>query len=210
MQLCGSTGGDRRKMKVGDEMFDAKTLELLRDFQNVIHDYSPDERAKISSAVEFAMWAHAGQKRDGGEVYINHPMRVAMYLKEALGVKKVDYIVAAVLHDVLEDTDVLYDELARRFGDGVAQIVQTLSKTKDGDMDEYFRRIGVCWTEVRMIKVADRINNLEDMKEWKADRKASYIKETVKYISPIAVELGPDVAEALASAVVKAKNGHAV
>ena len=61
MQLCGSTGGDRRKMKVGDEMFDAKTLELLRDFQNVIHDYSPDERAKISSAVEFAMWAHAGQ-----------------------------------------------------------------------------------------------------------------------------------------------------
>ncbi len=77
-------------------------------------------------------------------------------------------------------------------------------------MDEYFRRIGVCRTEVRMIKVADRINNLEDMKEWKADRKANYIKETVKYISPIAVELGPDVAEALASAVVKAKNGHAV
>ncbi len=86
----------------------------------------PEQVEKIQHAYQFSAKAHEGQKRASGEPYIHHPLEVA----KILGDMHMDHqtIMAAILHDVIEDTDTAKDEIRRRFGKGVAELVDGVSK----------------------------------------------------------------------------------
>ena len=201
-----------RKGENRADMFDAETLHLIAGLHDALNKFDPDARAFVGKAYELAMKAHAGQKRDGGEAYINHPLRVAIALVEKFGVKDHDFVAAALLHDALEDTAVTYDEVAVLVNTRVAAIVKTVTKrslkegeTKEAYLDEYFFGIKNGHPACKMLKVADRLDNIADMMAM--DDKARlerYIAETVDYVVPIAADLGENVRVLVLDAVGKA------
>jgi len=150
-------------------------------------------------ATTFAATAHAGQKRDDGTPYILHPLAVATILHADFGIDDPDTLCIALLHDVVEDCtepgmeSIMIEKIKKEFGDNVADGVYILSKNlaptmQDGrpDIKQYYRRIAESSMAVRMVKVADRIHNLEDMKDWKSQRIARYLEDTFNNVLPIA------------------------
>ena len=120
-----------------------------------------------AKAVAFAVECHRGQKRaePGGEVdYVVHPVRVAEHVRRLAGCEDVEILCAAVLHDTIEDSGVRYDELAAAFGDRVASIVAELTNDsrlpKPERHEDMIRRMATCCREARLIKLADRYDNL--------------------------------------------------
>lgn len=126
-----------------------------------------DEQSWWARAVTFAATAHQGQvRRDGGTPYIAHPLRVAMTVAVTFGVRDDETLAAAVLHDVIEDCAVDYDEIAAAFTQRIADIVAALSK--DARLPEskrevaYDRQLADGPIEARLIKLADVADNLAD------------------------------------------------
>ena len=116
----------------------------------------PQERA-----LNYARNAHGLQTRDGGEHYIEHPRRVVSLLRK-MGASE-STLVAGMLHDTLEDTNVTFDELATAFGTPVAELVKEVSKPNTPVSK-------AAW----QIKVADSIDNLTDMVPWNEERRERY------------------------------------
>jgi len=123
---------------------------------------------KRQEAIEFAREAHAGQVRDhSGDPYVVHPLRVADRVASIPGASEA-MVVAAVLHDVVEDSDVSLAEIAERFGADVARIVDGLSSKEDKSLRRVERkaaevaRLAAEPAAVQSVKLADRIDNLRD------------------------------------------------
>ncbi len=121
-----------------------------------------------ASAVVFAFEQHRGQKRHeaGGETdYIVHPLRVAEHLRRRAGCEDVEILCAAVLHDTIEDSGTRHDELAEAFGERVARIVAELTNDsrlpKRERHEDMIRRMASASREAKLIKLADRLDNLE-------------------------------------------------
>ncbi len=160
--------------------------------------YSEDNYAKIMTAFEFAQRAHNGQKRQSGEDYFVHPCSVANILID-LGM---DYetIIAALLHDVLEDTGVTADEMKNMFGDSVLKLVEGVTKinklkfkTKEDEQAENLRKMLLAMSydiRIIIIKLADRLHNMRTL-EFKEEASRQRIsKETLEIYAPIAARLG--------------------
>src|SRR6266403_537557 len=101
-------------------------MKLDQRLAKHIGNYETDEKERILLALEFATAAHSGQKRRSGDPYITHPVAVAEYLME-LRVDP-DTVIAALLHDTIEDTDVTPAEIASNFGPEVARLVEGVTK----------------------------------------------------------------------------------
>ncbi|MCL2345009.1 MAG: bifunctional (p)ppGpp synthetase/guanosine-3',5'-bis(diphosphate) 3'-pyrophosphohydrolase [Desulfobulbus sp.] len=154
--------------------------------------------ARIEDAYAFAARAHASQKRVSGEPYITHPLTVAGAIAEWR--MDADAICAALLHDVLEDTDASKGELAERFGKDVAELVDGLSKLDKMEFASYqeaqaenFRKMLMAMARdlrVVLIKLADRQHNLHTMSAMRADKRARIARETLEIYAPIALRLG--------------------
>lgn len=153
---------------------------------------------KIKKAYEVANSAHNGQLRQSGEPYISHPVSVAVILID-LGMDS-DCICAALLHDVVEDTEVTLSELSRIFGDDVAVMVNGVTKlgqvplvTKEEQQAENIRKMLLAMNEdvrVIIIKLADRLHNMRTL-DFKADNRRREISlETMEIYAPIAHRLG--------------------
>ncbi len=153
---------------------------------------------KIKNAYEIANSAHEGQFRQSGDPYISHPVSVAIVLVD-LGMDT-DCICAALLHDVVEDTDVTLSELSRKFGDDVALMVNGVTKlgqiplvTKEEQQAENIRKMLLAMSEdvrVIIIKLADRLHNMRTL-NFKSDRRRREISlETMEIYAPIAHRLG--------------------
>ena len=143
--------------------------------------------AKILEAASFAAKKHSGQKRKGalGEPYINHPLEVAQILAAIGGIKEHEILIAAILHDTIEDTDTTESEITKLFGKKVTGFVlevsddKTLSKAerKQRQIDQAPKlSVGA-----KQIKLADKISNIEDIIEnppssWSLERKLEYIE----------------------------------
>jgi (p)ppGpp synthase/HD superfamily hydrolase len=133
-----------------------------------LQQHSDDvEWRKVARALEVAAEAHGGQTRDGGEPYILHPLRVALSLVEELGLEDAEIVCAALLHDVLEDDEALTAEaLGAEFGERIGGIVATLTKPQAASRAEvnriYFERLGHANEDVKLIKLADKLDNLRD------------------------------------------------
>lgn len=128
----------------------------------------PFGRSPIQAAADYSARAHEGQRRkDGRTPYAAHPYRVAMLVRHGFGCEDEPAIVAALLHDVIEDTPADYDEVQQHFGSEVADIVAALSKNMllpDAQREpEYDRRLAAADWRARLIKLADVLDNLADL-----------------------------------------------
>lgn len=125
-------------------------------------------------AMIFAVHAHIDQERDGGDPFIIHPSQTAAILNQVTNDSEI--IAAGWLHDVLEDTPVSYEVLAERFGKRIADLVNEVTHETSETGEHYFPRLGSL--EGVMIKMADRLSNISDMKSWSDKRKKSYLHRT--------------------------------
>ncbi|WP_084513713.1 RelA/SpoT family protein [Azovibrio restrictus] len=162
-------------------------------------DYlSPEEIIRVKDAVCFSDKAHEHQVRLSGEPYITHPLSVAGAVVEWR--MDADAVCAALLHDVLEDTGVTKAELAQRFGTGVADLVDGLSKldkiefaSHQEAQAENFRKMLLAMARdlrVVLIKLADRHHNLQTMSAVRPDKRRRIARETLEIYAPIANRLG--------------------
>lgn len=154
--------------------------------------------AKIISAYEFANEAHMGVKRSSGEPYITHPIAVACILLEYC--MDTDTICAALLHDVVEDTDTTLDTLSRKFSpevanlvDGVTKIGQVPLNTKEEQQAENIRKILIAMSKdirVIIIKLADRLHNMRTIMFRPPEKQRKKALENMNFYAPIAHRLG--------------------
>ncbi len=162
-------------------------------------DYMSHEGvAEVSRAYEFGALAHEGQKRLSGEPYISHPVAVASILAD-LHLDQ-DTMVAALLHDVIEDTPTAKEQLVKRFGqevadlvDGVSKLDQLQFKSKAEAQAESFRKMMLAMVQdirVIMVKLADRLHNMRTLGAMPAAKRRRIAHETLDIYAPIANRLG--------------------
>ncbi len=160
--------------------------------------FSTEQIAEVSRAYTVARDAHAGQTRSSGEPYITHPIAVA----DIVFSMKLDHysVMAALMHDVLEDTPVSRDDLVTAFGEEVTHIVDGVSKlnhlkfrSKEEAQAESFRKMLLAMVSdirVIMIKLADRLHNMRTIGSLRPDKRRRIGKETLEVYAPIASRLG--------------------
>ncbi|WP_418961848.1 RelA/SpoT family protein [Veillonella atypica] len=173
--------------------------EALREFMDYVHSYlGDDECDQIMKAFTLADKAHEGQFRASGEPYIMHPLAVA----EILAHLQIDHItlIAALLHDVVEDTEYTKEDIEKLFGaevaflvDGVTKLNQFQYETKeDRQMENYRKMILAMAKDVRVvvIKLGDRLHNMRTLKHMRSDKQKRIAKETLEIFAPLAHRLG--------------------
>lgn len=174
-------------------------MYLFEGLKNQISAYLPPEQVSlVQQAYVVARDAHAPQFRSSGEPYITHPVAVTSILAEM----RLDHetLMAALLHDVIEDTPVSKEELARQFGNTVAELVQGVSKLdklKFKDIKEFentnLQKMFMAMTQdirVILIKLADRTHNMRTLGSLRPDKRRRIAKETLELYAPIANRLG--------------------
>jgi len=158
----------------------------------------PKDVKHVREAIEFSRAAHQGQMRHSGDPYISHPIAVARILTPL----HIDAqaIIAALLHDVVEDTEVTGEQVAEKFGKPVAELVDGLSKldrlrfeTREDAQAENFRKMLLAMARdvrVILIKLADRLHNMRTLEAMAADKRERIARETMEIYAPIANRLG--------------------
>ena len=169
-----------------------------RVFIDSLSYLEPDEIALVIEAYHFGEDAHQGQTRLSGEPYITHPLAVAGSLSEWR--MDAQAIIAALLHDVMEDTAVSKAEIAERFGKPVAELVDGLSKLEKIEFQSYqdaqaenFRKMLMAMARdlrIVLIKLADRLHNLQTMAPVRPEKRRRIALETLDIYVPIATRLG--------------------
>ncbi|HXZ59849.1 MAG TPA: bifunctional (p)ppGpp synthetase/guanosine-3',5'-bis(diphosphate) 3'-pyrophosphohydrolase [Steroidobacteraceae bacterium] len=159
---------------------------------------APEQVGRIREAAEFGASAHQGQKRLSGEPYIAHPVAAAAILADLH--LDTDTIVAAILHDVIEDTPTPKDQLAARFGadvaelvDGVTKLDQIKFKSREEAQAESFRKMLLAMVRdlrVILVKLADRTHNMRTIEAMAPARRRAVARETLEIYAPIAERLG--------------------
>jgi GTP pyrophosphokinase len=179
----------------GDSALDNR----FRDLLTIVQLNRPnDDLNLIRAAWDFCIQKHAGQLRASGELYIGHPLEVAIVLAEL----KMDStaIAAGLLHDAVEDTDVTAAEISKRFGEQVAHIVEGVTKldkikfaNREDHQAENIRKMLLAMvTDLRVviIKLADRLHNMRTLEFLKPDKQARIARETLEVYAPLAHRLG--------------------
>ena len=174
-------------------------MYLFEPLERIIKGYLPAEKIElVRRAFVIARDAHEGQTRSSGEPYITHPVAVACIIAEM----KLDHeaVMAALLHDVIEDTPYTEEQLANEFGSSVADIVQGVSKldklkfrTRQEAQVENFPKMILAMTKdirVVLIKLADRTHNMRTLGSLRPDKRRRIAKETLEIYSPLAHRLG--------------------
>lgn len=171
--------------------------DLIKLAQSYLPPYQVD---RISEACEFSTKAHKGQQRISGEPYIHHPLEVARILAEL----RVDYktLIAAILHDVIEDTTTVKEEISKKFGKTVATIVDGVSKITQIHIDSVaetqalnFQKMLMAMSHdirVIVVKLADRLHNMRTLDSLHYKKRIRISRETLDIYVPIAQRFGLD------------------
>ena len=158
----------------------------------------PEDIERVQAAYDFAFHAHEGQRRRSGEPYITHPVAVAGLLADL----KLDSqtMIAAILHDVMEDTPIAKEEITTRFGPEVAELVDGVSKldqiqfrSRAEAQAESFRKMLLAMVRdirVIMVKLADRTHNMRTLGAMPPAKRRTIARETLEIYAPIANRLG--------------------
>lgn len=170
--------------------------DCYEDFLKEIRNKFDHERlARIEKAFRFANAAHDGIRRKSGEPYIIHPIAVAKIVAKDIGLGATS-IVAAILHDVVEDTEYRLSDIESMFGEKVARIVDGLTKLS-GDIDSRqaltLKKMLMTLSEdvrVILIKIADRLHNMQTLDSMPANKKLKIAGETLYLYVPLAYRLG--------------------
>ena len=176
---------------------------IENEFQDVLQGYLKSNHRKkveiIERAFRFAKKAHGGIRRRSGEPYILHPIAVAKIASQEIGLGSTS-ICAALLHDVVEDTDYTVEDIERLFGSKIAQIVAGLTKISGGIFGEQasaqaenFRKLLLTMSEdirVVLIKMADRLHNMRTLGSMAPAKQYKIAGETLYIYAPLAHRLG--------------------
>jgi guanosine-3',5'-bis(diphosphate) 3'-pyrophosphohydrolase len=184
------------------------TTPEIKDLVSRVRKYLPKEKAgQVEAAYQYAALCHDGQIRDSGEPYIGHPLNAALFLADMH--LDATTLVAALLHDVVEDCGITNDELTQRFGPDVSKLVDGVTKltrmepgerlegsslpSEDRLQAETLRKMLVAMAEdvrVVLIKLADRLHNMQTIQALPVDRQRAIAQETVDIYAPLAHRLG--------------------
>ena len=173
----------------------SQTSELL---DKLLSNMDNKHHSIINEGFIFANEGHKNQKRRSGEPYITHPLQVAIYLSEIN--LDIETIIAALLHDLIEDTDITYEDIMSKFGKEIADIVDGVTKldkikyntTEEAKADAIRKMVIAMSKDIRVLilKLADRLHNIKTIEfhnEWKQEKIAS---ETLYVYAPLAHRLG--------------------
>ena len=158
---------------------------------------SADDLKRIREAFEFASKAHEGQMRKSGDPYIVHPVTVAMIVAKELELGA-NPVIAAFLHDVVEDTEYTLDDIRQRFGNDVAFLVSVVTKKNSGhyevskQVDNYKQMLNSIHYDIRalLIKLADRLHNMRTLGSMPPQKQVKIAGETDFFYAPLANRLG--------------------
>ncbi|EAP86114.1 MULTISPECIES: RelA/SpoT family protein [Croceibacter] len=160
---------------------------------------SKEDKKLIRQAFEVAVDAHKEQRRKSGEAYIFHPIAVAKIVASEIGMDATS-IAAALLHDVVEDTTYTSEDIEKMFGETVARIVDGLTKISSLESEtdvslqaENFRKMLLTLNDdvrVIIIKIADRLHNMQTMESMRADKQVKIASETLYIYAPLAHRIG--------------------
>ncbi len=171
-----------------------------KSFLNSIpHKFTKEEEQLLLHAFEFAKKAHEGQKRKSGEEYIIHPAETALILGKIFPDTKA--LVASLLHDVPEDTQVTIEQIKKEFGEEISQIIDGVTKlgqvrlrsSKDKFYIENLRKLFIATSKdirVILVKLADRLHNMRTLKHIPPEKQVKVATETLEMYAPIASRLG--------------------
>ena len=172
--------------------------EVNKLYDKLLGYFNPKDQVYINRAFQYAYDGHTGQNRKSGEPYITHPLHVAIYLCE-LNFDK-ETIAAALLHDLIEDTEISYEDLKKEFGEEVAEIVDGVTKldkikysTNEEAKADAIRKMVIAMSKdirVLILKLADRLHNIQTIEyhqDWKQEKIAN---ETLYVYAPLAHRLG--------------------
>ncbi|MGL4309746.1 MAG: RelA/SpoT family protein [Paracoccaceae bacterium] len=171
----------------------------VEDLIALVRNYNPRTNAAlIRDAYAYGRDMHAGQKRHSGEDYFTHPVAVAAILTE----QRLDdaTIITALLHDTIEDTKSTYSEIARRFGDEVAELVDGVTKLTNLQLSstetkqaENFRKLFIAMSKdlrVILVKLSDRLHNMRTIKSLPMEKQVRKARETMDIFAPLAGRMG--------------------
>ena len=174
--------------------------QQYQKLEDTIRSYNPGaDFARIRASYEFARAHHGEQRRISGEPYITHPLAVAQIVAEELHLDS-ESIEAALLHDVIEDTDATYEDVAKLTSPTVADLVEGVSKltriqyaTKEDEQMENLRKMLIAMSKdirVILIKISDRLHNMRTMEYQSPTKQKQKSLETMEIYAPIAHRLG--------------------
>ena len=158
---------------------------------------SKEDMARLKDAFEFAREAHALQRRRSGEPYILHPIAVALIAAGEINLD-VNSVIAAFLHDVVEDTPHSIEEIQQRFGDDVAFLVRVVTKQKkekyemSKQLDNFKQMLNSVQYDIRalLVKLSDRLHNMRTLSSMRTDKQMKIAGETDYFYAPLATRLG--------------------
>ena len=172
--------------------------DVKKLYEDLLGRYKNIDKQSLIKAFEIANKGHKNQKRYSGEPYITHPLSVAIYLSDLS--MDIETITSAILHDLIEDTEITYDDLKKEFGSTVADIVDGVTKldkinynSKEEAKADGIRKMVVAMSKdirVLILKLADRLHNIQTidyLDDWKKERIA---EETLYVYAPLAHRLG--------------------
>lgn len=183
------------------EQYDEEQIQAA--FQRLLDTYIASNHRKkteiITKAFNFAKASHKGVRRRSGEPYILHPIAVAQIICGEIGLGSTS-ICAALLHDVIEDTDYTRDDIANLFGEKVANIVEGVTKVASGLLSnkassqaETFKKILLTMSDdirVILVKIADRLHNMRTLSSMPPSKQYKIVGETLYIFAPLADRLG--------------------
>lgn len=186
-----------------DAAIKAENKAIAQEYKNLLkisyRELSTEDKKLIRSAFDVAVDAHKEQRRKSGEAYIFHPIAVAKIVASEIGLDTTS-IAAALLHDVVEDTAYTLVDIEQLFGEQVARIVDGLTKISsmpfEGDVSlqaENFRKMLLTLNEdirVIIIKIADRLHNMQTMESMPAHKQVKIASETLYIYAPMAHRIG--------------------
>ena len=176
-----------------------RTTPGVKELLAKVSTYLPAEQVeRVRTAAEFGAAAHQGQTRVSGEPYITHPVAAAVILADLH--LDADTIVGAILHDVIEDTPIAKSDIAARFGNDVAEIVDGVTKldqirfkNREEAQAENFRKMLLAMVRdlrVILVKLADRTHNLRTIEALAPAKRRQIARETLDIYAPVAERLG--------------------
>lgn len=190
-------------MQITEAYLEQENKEIAKEYKELLRisyrTLSAKDKKLIRKAFETAVEAHKDQRRKSGEAYIFHPIAVAKIVAYEIGLDATS-IASALLHDVVEDTHFSLADIEQMFGEVVARIVDGLTKIsslqKDGDISlqaENFRKMLLTLNDdirVIIIKIADRLHNMQTMDAMRSDKQVKIASETLYIYAPLAHRIG--------------------
>jgi guanosine-3',5'-bis(diphosphate) 3'-pyrophosphohydrolase len=176
--------------------------QLLKEYRNLLKalrpNLEPGDKKEIREAFAMALEAHTGMRRKSGEMYIFHPLAVANICAKEIGLGKTS-IICALLHDVVEDTDITLEDIESKFGptvsniiDGLTKIAGVVGKTTSIQAENFRKILLTLADDVRviLIKLADRLHNMRTLEAMSRNNQLKIASETLVLFAPLAHRLG--------------------